>query len=342
MRSVFHPFLPNGPFGDPVLWVDLPDEGHSVMLDLGGLEAIPARKLLRVGHVVVTHAHMDHFIGFDHLLRLSLGREPELVLSGPAGFLERVAGKLAGYTWNLIESYPVSVTAEEVDGAIVRTRTWRGTDRMRPGEIVERPFAGKLHDHRAYTMHAAVFDHGIPVLGVALRETEHLSVDKDRLTRLGFAPGPWLSALKDAVRRREPEEAEIDVPDPAGGARRQTIGELGRAILFRTPGQNLAYLTDLRFTDENVARAVALAEGVDLLVCEAAFLHADERLARERCHLTARQAGELGRAVAARRLAPFHFSPRYPGREQELYDEAAQAFGGPVVRLPTGPLVEPG
>jgi len=342
MRSVFHPFLPNGPFGDPVLWVDLPDEGHSVMLDLGELGAIPARKLLRVGRVVVTHAHMDHFIGFDPLLRLLLGREPELVLTGPAGFLGHVAGKIAGYTWNLIESYPVRLTAEEIDGDVLRAQTYRGADRMRPSEPVERPFTGKLHDHRAYTIHAGVLDHGIPVLGVVLRETEHLSVDKDRLARMGLAPGPWLSALKDAVRRRESDDTAIDVPEPAGGTRRRAIGELAREILFRTPGQNLAYLTDLRFTEENVERAVALAHGVDLLVCEAAFLHADERLASERCHLTARQAGELARALAARRLAPFHFSPRYADRDEELYDEAAQAFGGPVVRLPAGPLVETG
>jgi ribonuclease BN (tRNA processing enzyme) len=33
------------------------------------------------------------------------------------------------------------------------------------------------------------------------------------------------------------------------------------------------------------------------------------------------------------RLAPFHLSPRYQGREEELFEEAADAFGGPVLRL---------
>ena len=334
MRSVFHPFLPNGPFGDPVLWVDLPDEGHSVLLDLGELHAVPARRLLRVGRVVVTHTHMDHFIGFDHLLRLTLGRETELIVTGPAGFLGHVAGKIAGYAWNLIESYPVRLTVEEVDGDVIRSQTYRGAERMLPGEPVERRRENKLHDHRAYTVHVTVLDHGIPVLGVALRETEHLSVDKDRLLRLGLAPGPWLSELKNAVRRCEPRTTEIDVPRPDGGARRQAIGELADAILFRTAGQDLAYLTDLRFTETNLERAAVLARGVDLLVCEAPFLHADARLAAERGHLTARQAGEIGRALEAGRLAPFHFSPRYAGREQELYDEASEAFGAPVVRLP--------
>jgi ribonuclease BN (tRNA processing enzyme) len=253
MRTVFHPFLPNGPCGDPVLWVDLPDEGHSVMVDLGDLRTVPNRKLLRVGRVVVTHTHMDHFIGFDHLLRLLLGREGELVMTGPTGFLDHVAGKIAGYTWNLIESYPVHLTAEEIDGD---------------------------------------------------------------------------------------EDDPIEIPTPDGTPSRHTIGELTEQILFRTPGQKIAYLTDFKHSKTNIEKTITLAHEVDLLVCEAAFLHADQKLAAERHHLTARQAGELARACKAKKLAPFHFSPRYPDREQELIEEAAQAFGGPVIQLPTGPTFE--
>ncbi len=57
------------------------------------------------------------------------------------------------------------------------------------------------------------------------------------------------------------------------------------------------------------------------------FLHEDEKLAAERNHLTARQAGELAKAAGAAKLAPFHFSPRYEGRHEALVEEAAQAFG---------------
>jgi ribonuclease Z len=337
MRTAFHPFLPNGLSGDPVLWVDLPDEGHSVMVDLGELSSIPARKLLRVGRVVVTHTHMDHFIGFDHLLRLALGRESELVVSGPPGFLEHVKGRVAGYTWNLIHDYPVRLIAEEVDGDTVRSTRFTGTNGMRPTPIEERRFSGVLHAHRAYTLHADLLDHGIPVLGVALKETEHLSVNKDRLERSGLAAGPWLSELKNAVRRCDPDDTEIDATAVDGTVRRQRLRDLVEEILFRTPGQKIAYFTDLGFTEENVKKAVKLAQDVDLMVCEAAFLHADEGLAADRGHLTARQAGELARACNASKLAPFHFSPRYVGRHRELLDEAADAFGGPVIEMPRGP-----
>jgi len=338
VRSLLHPFLPNGPGGDPALWVDLLDEGCSVLIDAGDLRRISNRKLLRVERVVVTHTHMDHFIGFDHLLRVALGRERELVVSGPPGFLEHVQGKIAAYAWNLIDDYPLRLRAEEIDGETIRSLAFSGAGRMHPEPLADRPFNGTLYGHRAFTIHADLLDHGIPVLGVALRETEHLSVDKDRLQRLGLAPGPWLAELKLVVRRCRPDDEPIDALTADGSTRRFTAGELAQAILFRTPGQRLAYLADLAYTEENRRRAVALARDADLLVCEEAFLHADEALARERCHLTARQAGELAREAGARKLAPFHFSPRYQGREQELLREAADAFGGPVVELSAGPV----
>jgi ribonuclease Z len=175
------------------------------------------------------------------------------------------------------------------------------------------------------------------VVGVVLKEIEHLSVNKDRLERMGLEAGPWLGELKNAVRRCDPDDTEIDAVASEGTQRRLRLGELVGEILFRTPGQKIGYFTDLGFTEENVEKAVKLARDVDLMICEAAFLHADEDLAAERGHLTARQAGELARACNASKLAPFHFSPRYAGRERELLDEAASAFGGDVIEMPRGP-----
>jgi len=338
MRTAFHPYLPNGLSGDPVVWIDLPDDGHAILLDAGELTRVDNRKLLRVDRVIVTHTHMDHFIGFDRLLRLALRRDRALVVSGPAGFIEHFQGKIRSYVWNLIESYPVHLVAEELDGDTIRSVAYRGARRMMPEPLPDRPYRGTLAAERAYTAHIAELDHGIPVLGVALHETAHLSVNEDRLCRLGLAAGPWLSELKSAVRRREPEDQPIEVLTAGGGTQRRPGGDLARQILFATPGQRIAYLTDLGYSDDNVERVIDLARGVDLMICEAAFLHADEAMARERNHLTARQAGELARAAGAERLAPFHFSPRYSGRARELLDEAGEAFGGPLVELPSGPI----
>lgn len=74
MRPNVHCDLVNGPFGDPVLYAEIMFERRALLFDIGDISALPARKLMRVSHVFVSHAHMDHFADFDRLLRLTLGR----------------------------------------------------------------------------------------------------------------------------------------------------------------------------------------------------------------------------------------------------------------------------
>ena len=333
MRPVFLPSLLHEPTGDPGVWIDVFDENRAILLDLPDLSQVASRKLMRVERALVTHTHMDHFLGFDRLLRLVLGRQRELVLTGPPGFLERLQGKIDAYTWNLIRDYPVRLVGEEVNGDTIRRRAWTGAGEMRPEPLPTRPFDGALHAERLFTIHAALLDHGIPVLGLALRETEHLSVNKDRLVRRGWSPGPWLRDLKHAVRRCLPGQRIVEVPREDGTTEKHPEKTLAEELLIRSPGQRIAYLTDLRWSPENVARAVELARDADVLICECAFLDQDRDLAASRHHLTARQAGEIARSAGAKRLVPFHFSTRYKGRENEVLQEVEEAFGGPILIL---------
>ena len=90
MTPIFSAELVNGPFGDPTLYLDWRFEGRALLFDLGDLGALAPRKILRVSDVFVSHTHMDHFAGFDRLLRLCLGRETAVRLYGPPGFIDRV------------------------------------------------------------------------------------------------------------------------------------------------------------------------------------------------------------------------------------------------------------
>src|SRR5207249_603052 len=95
MRCLFEPRLVNDAFGDPTLYVAFRDERRALLFDLGDISALPPRRLLRLTHVFVTHAHMDHFGGFDHLLRVVLGRKDRLTLFGGPDFVAQVEHRLA-------------------------------------------------------------------------------------------------------------------------------------------------------------------------------------------------------------------------------------------------------
>lgn len=94
----FDPALVNDPFDDPGLYVDLVFERRALLFDLGDLGRLAPRRLLRVSDVFVTHRHMDHFAGFDQLLRLFLGREKVAGIHGPAGLIDAVKHKLRAYS----------------------------------------------------------------------------------------------------------------------------------------------------------------------------------------------------------------------------------------------------
>src|SRR3954470_9985708 len=126
MRPSFQADLVNGVFGDPGVYIDLKFQNRALLFDIGDVSDLPTRKLLRVSDVFVSHTHMDHFAGFDHLLRVCLGRDWGVRLYGPPNFISQLEHKLAAYTWNLVQNYAVDFIIEACelcpDGRIVRAR----------------------------------------------------------------------------------------------------------------------------------------------------------------------------------------------------------------------------
>src|SRR5437773_10893371 len=98
MKTTFRPRLLNGQTGDPALLVSLRWQARALLVDLGRIDRTPAATLLPIEAVFVSHTHMDHFMGFDQLLRLFLARDATLRLSGPAGLADCLAGNVARHT----------------------------------------------------------------------------------------------------------------------------------------------------------------------------------------------------------------------------------------------------
>jgi ribonuclease Z len=77
------------------------------------------------------------------------------------------------------------------------------------------------------------------------------------------------------------------------------------------PGSRAAVVMDTSLCDA----ALALADQVDVLLCEATFLESEADLARDTGHLTARQAATIARRAGAGLLVLTHFSGRYRDAE---------------------------
>ncbi|MCS6878736.1 MAG: MBL fold metallo-hydrolase [Geminicoccaceae bacterium] len=335
MRSAFDVQLVNGPTGDPALYADVIGAGRAILVDLGDLSPLPPRKLLRVSDVLLSHAHLDHFAGFERLLRVLLGREKLVRLAGPAGTIERLVARLASYEWNLAEDYREAVSFEVVEiheGRKRRRARLNLRERFVPRTVEEfESEPGLVRAEARLVIRAAVLDHGVPSLAFALEEPLHVQVFRNALDAMGLGTGPWLRLAKDLVLENAPDETPVRARWYDGTRlheRTVRLGELRWQALRLVPGQRVVYVTDCAWTKSNLERILELARGADTLVIEAPFSDADRAQARARRHLTAREAGTIARLAGVRRMIPFHFSPRYEGRFALLEAEARAAFEG--------------
>jgi ribonuclease Z len=335
VRPGFHPRLVNGPFEDPALFIPFLFEKRALLFDLGDLSRLPPREMLKITHAFVTHTHMDHFAGFDALLRVFLGRDKILHLFGPPLFLQNLEGKLRGYTWNLVENYDDAfvIKATEVHTDHVLTQVYECNKAFAPEQKpLKRDFDGALVKESAFSVHAIHLDHKIPCLAFMLKEQFHINIMKDRLQKLHMPVGPWLRRLKEALYEQHDPGETFHVAWKEHGKEQEAtfrLGDLARQIARVSPGQKIVYIVDVVFSPENREKMIDFARDADQLFIEAAFLEAEEHVAQKKYHLTAKQAGIIARKAGVKHVTLFHFSPRYAHAAPLLETEAREAFTRP-------------
>jgi ribonuclease Z len=326
MTTSFLPRLVNDPGGDPAVYVRIRHERQALLFDLGELGALTPRQILKLSHLFVSHCHIDHFIGFDHLLRTVLGRPLQLHLYGPPGFIGHVDGRLRGYCWNLVADYELVLHVTEFDATgRLATVAFVCADGFAPGPVTTAESPGlTIAATPQFQVRAALFDHaGIPCAGYRLEEPRQVNFRRDRLQAENWPRGPWLTTLRRAIR----DGLADDIPLIIAG-RRHTIGELREKLAIVAPGQVFGYLTDIAATHTARERIRTFLCGCDVLFCEAAFLENDRQRAHQTGHLTAREAAVIAAELGVRKLVLFHFSPKNQHRHEQYYREAGAMFNG--------------
>lgn len=334
MKSSLNASLVNDPFGDPGLLVQFLFQKRAFLFDLGDISSLSNAELLKVSHVFVSHTHIDHFIGFDRLLRTVFGREKTLTCFGPENFIKNVAGKLAGFTWNLVDRYEESLTIKvvEVREDKLLKGTFRAIDKFEISDEEEVEFKDGiiLYDPMC-VVRAAVLEHRVPCLGFSLQENLHVNINKGRLESMGAVEGAWLNDLKQAVIEEKPDSYVVEIPlkkDGNSSFEKKTLGPLKKDLIDISPGQKIGYVVDTIFNKPNSKRIIELVKSADIFFCESPFLADEEARGQERFHLTSHQAGTLAREAGVKQLQVFHFSRRHMAHRERFYRESEDAFRG--------------
>jgi len=322
MKPTFLHKLINGPFEDPSLFVRIMREKRALLFDIGSIDRLKPGNLQKITDVFVTHTHIDHFVGFDALLRALLRRERPLRVYGPSNIIECIEGKLRGYTWNLIREYPLKIEVFSIKGDKIIASSFHAEDCFERADNSIYDFDGFLLREPLFRIKAVELDHQVPCLAFSLEEEFHININKAALSEMGLTIGPWLSELKRAIREGRPGDTEFTVSH-----RIYKLEDL-RGIAKITKGQKVSYVTDVSIIEENIEKIVNLVHDSDTLYCEAYFMEKDRERALERFHLTAKTTGRIARDAGVRNLVVMHFSPKYRKQPDTPEDEAMREFRG--------------
>lgn len=322
MKPTFHHRLVNNEFEDPSFFVRMMHEKRAFLFDAGHIDRLKPRDLLKITDLFVSHTHIDHFIGFGTLLRAALRRTNPLRVYGPENIIDCVEGKLRGYTWNVIEEYPLEIEVFGLTADGIRHASFYARDSFRRINRELKEFNGIALREPPFTVTASILSHGIPCLGFALEEDYHINIDKAELNNRGLPVGPWLGVLKDMIRANAAPDTKISV-----GTKELTFSELA-TVASITRGQKVSYITDISPDSDNIRKAIELVRNSDTLYCEAYFLHEDMERAVERHHLTAKMAGTIAKEAGVGNLIVMHHSPKYKDDPDVIREEAMREFSG--------------
>jgi len=327
-----------GLIDDPCLVIRDRPIHQSIMLDCGALSHVAKREMKPVRAIFVTHAHMDHFMGFDAFLRQVHASPRSIEIFGPAGFADRVEARLRGYDWNLAETYWCTFMVHEIHQAEVLSFRFSGPEGFARSAAGAKPRETVIYTLNHLEVAAELLDHRIPVLAFRVRERKIFGVDLEKMASLGLVQGDWLCELKKRFFTDWPGSGPLKVLRKLHGVEREEsvadARDLYAEICAERSSASIGYLTDIGFHPENCAKVVRFLAGVSLLVAECAFLRADLPKARSSYHLCTADVNALLEQIQPRYFLPMHLSKTYLGRSSELYAELSPPPGSSILQMP--------
>jgi ribonuclease Z len=321
-RTASETRLVNGSTGDPALYVDYPGKNNALLFDAGELGNLDSQRLADLEAVFITHHHLDHFSGFDRVVRYNLDSDKTLHVFGPEGTITRVYQRIKSYE---IQFFPFQKTVFKVHEVLGERLRWALLDcaeHFPEPAIEEEDWNGPvLFENAELKVEAMAVDHTVPCLAFALVEKAGYHPDAAKLQAGVLRPGPWVEQALTALQEDRPAETLLEIQ---GG--KFTLGLLAEQYFTLSAGARVAYVTDTLWSKKVKPGLLKLAARASVLYCDSYYANAERKSAGIHRHMTATHAAELAKRARAQQLILMHFGPRYRGRYQELIDEARALF----------------
>ena len=166
-----------------------------------------------------------------------------------------------------------------------------------------------VHEGDGFYIRAFPLSHTKTCVGYTLEELDRPGeFNPDQALALGVPRGPLWGKLQHG-QCVTLEDGKTVSPGQVMGASRS--------------GRKFSFVTDTQYLP-SIAKEV---RGSDLLICEGMFADELADQAKEKKHMTARQAATIARDAQVRRMAMIHYSPRYTDRElDQLLQEAREVY----------------
>ncbi len=333
------PYFLSGLFDDPLLLLKIRPTGANLLFDCGQLHHLAKRTLTHIEAVFISHCHMDHLMGIDLLIRHLHAAGKTIDLYGPPGLSEKIIHHLAGYDWNLAEDYWSRFRVHDIHPDKVISVELSGPEQFRC-----KPLGTKFRDtrtifhNRHLSIEAELCDHRVPSLIFRINEQPAFLIDSEQLKAQKLVPGPWIRELKRRYFQGTLNESPLTVlRQGEQGAKEAVIDDVAsfcQRIGRKQQPASLGYISDVGFTVQNQETIKQLLQGLELLICEATFLAADQEKARTSFHLCTADINQLLRQLHPNWFLPMHLSKTYSRRSQQLYSELQPPKGTRLLQIP--------
>ena len=146
-----------------------------------------------------------------------------------------------------------------------------------------------------FEIEAYELDHSTPCIGFKFREKDKRRIEVAKVKKIGIPDGPLLGKLQQ----------------------NKAITFNGKKIspketTYVVPGKIIGIITDTG----QCRNCLEIAEGTDILICEATFMESEVEKAEQYKHLTIKQGALIAHTANTKKLILTHFSQRYKDKAE--------------------------